>query len=96
MAADACLMGFMTTNISKLLSTKLNWARLDTYPIEIYWDKLPRETEPGVPQFPWLLSYTANYMKSHLHWWEGLNETRLTPHWWSDPSKEVECVRPTH
>lgn len=83
------MMGFMTTNLSQVLVKKLDWARIDCYPVQILWDKLPAGDRPNVPMLPWMFGYSPNYLKAKLHWWEHPNSPHDKPGWWSSPDKEV-------
>lgn len=92
MIADVCMMGFMTTNLSKVIAERLAWARIDCHPITIEWDKLPTGDKPNVPMLPWMFGYSPNYLKAKTHWWDSPDVPYDKPPWWKSPDKEVRVA----
>ena len=81
----------MTTSLSKSIARTLDWARIDQYPAEIVWDKLPQRDDPRVPLLPWTFGYAPNYFKTQLHWWDDPGKSSSKPAWWHNPNKLVRC-----
>ena len=90
------MLGFMTSSLSKSIHRSLNWARIDKYPIEIVWDKLPSREEPRVPLLPWMFGYSPNYFKTQLHWWDYPHQSSSKPAWWDHPEKLVSSNMNMH
>ncbi|KAK7696338.1 hypothetical protein QCA50_000992 [Cerrena zonata] len=83
--ADACMMGYMTTSLSQSISRILDWAQIDSYPVQILWEKLPDANHPRAPMFPWMFGQSSNYFKSQLHWWDDPDSEEHKPPWWNRP-----------
>lgn len=83
------MLGFMTTTLSRSIARILAWARIDKYPIEIVWAKLPAMDSPRAPMLPWMFGYSPNYFKSEIHWWDMPESDDNKPPWWSEPNKLV-------
>lgn len=79
----------MTTTLSQCIARVLDWVRLDKYPVEIVWDKLPDENHARAPMLPWMFGYSPNYLKAQLHWWDNPETPSDKPSWWHNPNKLV-------
>ncbi|KAK7676829.1 hypothetical protein QCA50_013485 [Cerrena zonata] len=90
--ADACMLGLMTTELSKEIAKRLAWVDiLSTFPPVIRWNKIPRgkdDSPPPVPCLPWMFGYASNYLSTLLHWWEEPETDVGKPAWWFQPVKE--------
>ena len=88
-AADACMFGYMTADLSQSIRRALSWADLSSYPIKINWDDLPQPSKPRVPFFPWMFGYAPNYVRGYCQWWEEPSKPKNKPSWWDDPDQSV-------
>ncbi|KAK7681432.1 hypothetical protein QCA50_015524 [Cerrena zonata] len=92
--AHMCLLGLMTTRLSKAIHRRFHWLNIDEYPPDIYWDRLPDANTPSAPDLTTLFDGVVPQMlEGNLDWWtyvEGTSPKEEEPYWWENPTKEVE------